>query len=859
MKTKIPSLFLILACLAGVQRTAAQGTAFTYQGQLMDSGAPANGLYDIRTSLFPTNTGGILAAGFYTNLAVPVSNGLFIITMDFGDVFTGTSYWLQIGVRTNGTGANFTPLSPRVELSPSPYAIYATSAGSTALLNNYGSLNFFAGQNSGNSALSGSDNTGVGFGTLFSNTIGSYNTAQGVGALSANTSGSYGTADGVGALFYNTTGADNTAVGFDALFANTDGANNTATGTDALLSNTNGSKNTAEGAGALFFNVAGSNNVANGFQALWQNTTGSCNMADGAYALCLSTTGSNNIALGYVAGYNLTTGSSNIEIGNPGLATDTNLIRIGLGQSQTFLAGVITGDGGGLINLNASQVTSGTIPLAQLPATVAMLSDAGTGNFFAGPSAGNPTLAGGLNTGMGNSALLSDTTGSNNTAEGAGALQLNTIGSYNAGFGAYALLYNLTGSNNTANGAYALVYNTTASYNTGTGAYALSAYSVTAGGNTADGAYTLYSDQTGYNNTAAGYRALYSDTTGFDNVGIGVDALPLNVAGYQNTAVGTYALQIMTAGTGNVAIGCGAGNSLVAGTNNIYIGNGGSSADNEVIRIGNGQTATYIAGAIESPTIVGGAIVTPSIVGGTMTSSTIVGAIMSVPTITSPIMTNAILLGNVGINTGSPSQALEVNGEFLMVDGLGGVDCYMGDDGIGNDVQVGSLTHGVTQVSFYNAYDNADMHINCSTITITGGSDLAEPFKVSSPSGEIPQGSVVVIDEENPGQLKLSSQAYDTRVAGVISGANGVNPGIQMQQQGLLEGGKNVALTGRVYVQADTSNGVIKPGDLLTTSGTPGHAMKVSDHARASGAILGKAMTSLKEGEGMVLVLMTLQ
>jgi hypothetical protein len=60
-------------------------------------------------------------------------------------------------------------------------------------------------------------------------------------------------------------------------------------------------------------------------------------------------------------------------------------------------------------------------------------------------------------------------------------------------------------------------------------------------------------------------------------------------------------------------------------------------------------------------------------------------------------------------------------------------------------------------------------------------------------------------------------------------------------------------------VQADAANGAIRPGDLLTTSSTPGHAMKVTDHARAQGAILGKAMTSLAEGKGMVLVLVTLQ
>jgi hypothetical protein len=144
-----------------------------------------------------------------------------------------------------------------------------------------------------------------------------------------------------------------------------------------------------------------------------------------------------------------------------------------------------------------------------------------------------------------------------------------------------------------------------------------------------------------------------------------------------------------------------------------------------------------------------------------------------------------------------------------------------------------------------------------SVLTITGGADIAEPFKMSSP--EIPKGSVVVIDETNPGHLKLSNEAYDTRVAGIVSGANGIRPGISLHQEGAIEGGENVALSGRVYVHADAEFGDIKPGDLLTTSETPGHAMKVTDHAKAQGAILGKAMTGLKEGKGMVLVLVTLQ
>jgi len=142
-------------------------------------------------------------------------------------------------------------------------------------------------------------------------------------------------------------------------------------------------------------------------------------------------------------------------------------------------------------------------------------------------------------------------------------------------------------------------------------------------------------------------------------------------------------------------------------------------------------------------------------------------------------------------------------------------------------------------------------------LEIAGGADLAEPFPVKGEA--IEKGSVVVIDDEHPGHLKCSTRAYDTRVAGIVSGANGINPGIALHQEGAFEGGQNVALSGRVYVQADASSSSIKPGDLLTTSNTPGHAMKVTDHAKAQGAIIGKAMSALKEGKGMVLVLVTLQ
>ena len=147
--------------------------------------------------------------------------------------------------------------------------------------------------------------------------------------------------------------------------------------------------------------------------------------------------------------------------------------------------------------------------------------------------------------------------------------------------------------------------------------------------------------------------------------------------------------------------------------------------------------------------------------------------------------------------------------------------------------------------------------LSCASLTSRGGADLAEPFAFTEST--VPPGAVVVIDDQNPGRLKLSTQAYDHKVAGIVSGAGGVKSGISMIQAEALEGGRNVALSGRVYALVDATQAPVEPGDLLTTSDTLGHAMKALDRQRCSGAILGKAMTPLKDGRGLVLVLVSLQ
>jgi hypothetical protein len=145
-----------------------------------------------------------------------------------------------------------------------------------------------------------------------------------------------------------------------------------------------------------------------------------------------------------------------------------------------------------------------------------------------------------------------------------------------------------------------------------------------------------------------------------------------------------------------------------------------------------------------------------------------------------------------------------------------------------------------------------------SALEITGGADLAEPFLITGEAA-VPAGAVVIIDDREPGRLKLSDRPYDARVAGVVSGAGDLSPGVIMSPSGAPHRGAIVALSGRIAVLADASNSPIHPGDLLTTSTIPGRAMKATDADRSPGAIIGKAMSSLESGRGLVLMLVTLQ
>jgi hypothetical protein len=107
--------------------------------------------------------------------------------------------------------------------------------------------------------------------------------------------------------------------------------------------------------------------------------------------------------------------------------------------------------------------------------------------------------------------------------------------------------------------------------------------------------------------------------------------------------------------------------------------------------------------------------------------------------------------------------------------------------------------------------------------------------------------------------LCRSSQPYDRRVAGVVSGAGNYRPGIVMDRNTSDRVRQPIALMGKVFCLVDAGYGAVSVGDLLTTSATPGHAMKAGDPQRAFGSVIGKAMRPLPEGQGLVPILIALQ
>jgi hypothetical protein len=436
----LPALLALCALHFSLCTSKAQGTAFTYQGQLHNNGSPANGFFDFEFSLFTNAAGtGTQVGSTLTSPGVGVTNGLFTTTLNFGDVFTGNATWLAISVRTNGVPP-YTAMTPLQELTPAPYAIFANTASNLAGTLPASQLSGAVGNGQlADSSITISPGTGLtGGGTV---ALGGTTTLNNAGVLSITGNADITASTEAGAVTLGDTATSaatpnlivkRDATGsFSASNLTLNGAltmPSTATAPDAIYSGSSlllyddnygnffggqagnettgglgGGFNTATGAGALAKNTSGEENTAYGYDALYANTTGTVNAANGAYALYSNTTGDDNTANGPFALYANTNGNFN------------------------------TATGAEALNDN----TSGWL------------------NTATGDTALRFNTIGSFNTANGSGALVNNTSGSNNTATGYFALGANTTGQINTAIGNYALAQNITGSDNIALGSYA--------------------------------------------------------------------------------------------------------------------------------------------------------------------------------------------------------------------------------------------------------------------------------------------------------------------------------------------------------------------------------------------------------------------
>ena len=428
------ALFILLSVTAAL----AQTTGFTYQGRLTDGGTAANGNYDLQFALWDSANGGTQVGPTQTLNVVPVSAGIFTVTLDFGaNAFPGADRFLEISARASGAGS-FTLLTPREQMTSTPYAIRslnsalsdtATNAtqlggiaagqyvqasdarlsdprpptpGSASYIQNTNSqqaANFNIGGNgtaagtlSGNIVnvttqynFANSRVLGVSGGTLFPNS----NTFAGMGAGTSNSPGNSGTAGNLNSFFGSKAGNANNSGGGNSFFgagagqANVNGGGNAFFGDSAGVA-TVSSLNAFFGSLAGQSNTNGSNNSFFGRSSGGSNTTGSDNSFFGYHVGDHNQAGNSNAFFGEYAGLTNTTGSDNTVIG-----TNADVGAVNLTNATAIGANAEVDTSNSLVLGNNANVGIGTgAPNAKFHIAVnggnILAGNAGCGSGFAG-------------------------------------------------------------------------------------------------------------------------------------------------------------------------------------------------------------------------------------------------------------------------------------------------------------------------------------------------------------------------------------------------------------------------------------------------------------------------------------------
>lgn len=416
---RILSIVFSILLLAGA--TFAQTTGFTYQGRLTASGAPANGLYDLQFRLWDAQASGNQIGSTQSINSVQITSGVFSVTLDFGaNAFSGASRFLEIGARPSG-GGSFTTLSPRQQITSTPYAVRALKASSAdsvpasgvpAGSGNYiqntsspqpgnfnitgsatigqtisGSVVNAASQfNIGGSrvlTISGDSNLFVGVESGQNNSTGSHNSFFGSEAGRSNTSGSFNSFFGSRAGVSSPTGLFNSFFGTSAGEQTTTGSGNSFFGRSAGVSNTNGNYNSFFGINAGENNLSGAGNAFVGLVAGSRNTTGSSNSFFGAGAGLSNVGGDFNVAIG---------ASADVIPGETFNPINATAIGASAKVSQTKATAlgaeaVVLGSNATAIGANASATQANSLVLGSVKGVNGAVADTDVGIGTTAPSA----------------------------------------------------------------------------------------------------------------------------------------------------------------------------------------------------------------------------------------------------------------------------------------------------------------------------------------------------------------------------------------------------------------------------------------------------------------------------------------